>query len=207
MHSKTVRTALAALALAAGAALALAQNPGGYSNAPTDKDYRMTVIQPAEGATIRGTDVAIELRLPRVPEGTGVSEAERRDTLTPTFQIFVDGQSVGNLPQGQNVFTARELSEGPHKIVVVAKNTAGEVVDRKEINVTTTAVTGSAEASAPARATEPSPAGGVEPAPASAVSAAPSTATTLPQTGSSYPAVALAGLGLLLAGGVLVRRS
>jgi hypothetical protein len=42
---------------------------------------------------------------------------------TPIFQIWVDGKNMGNLPGGSNVFYARDLSYGPHKIVVMAKNT------------------------------------------------------------------------------------
>src|SRR5215471_5862475 len=210
MQSKMARTALAALFLTSSAALALAQLSGGYSNAPTSADYRITVIEPTEGATIQGPDVAIELRLPRVPEGNTVSQTERRDTLTPTFQIFVDGKSVGNLPQGQNVFTARGLSEGPHKIAVVAKNTAGEVLDRKDVNITTTAVTRQAAAPAPA---PPPPPQAVVPEPAAAVAAPPpappapepSAPTALPKTGTSLPAVALAGLAMILAGALLRR--
>src|SRR5215831_12004277 len=198
MQSKMARTALAALFLTSSAALALAQLSGGYSNAPTSADYRITVIEPAEGATIQGPDVAIELRLPRVPEGNGVSQTERRDTLTPTFQVFVDGRSVGNLPQGQNVFTARGLSEGPHKIAVVAKNTAGEVLGRKDLNITTTALTSHAAVAAPAPAPAPPP----PPAPPAPAPIAP---TALPKTGTSYPAIALAGLAMLLAGALLRR--
>jgi LPXTG-motif cell wall-anchored protein len=166
--------------------------------------------------------VAIELRLPRIPEGNGVSQTERRDTLTPTFQIFVDGKSVGNLPQGQNVFTAHNLSEGPHKISVVAKNTAGEVLGRKDVNITTTAVatttttttSATGEVSAPPPPPAPAPyVAPPEPAPEPQTPAAqppppaPSAPTTMPKTGSSYPTVALAGLAILLAGGALLRRS
>jgi len=214
MQPKMARTALVALFLASSAALVLAQLPGGYSNAPTSADYRITVIEPTEGATIQGPDVAIELRLPRVPEGNTVSQTERRDTLTPTFQIFVDGKSVGNLPQGQNVFTARGLSEGPHKIAVVAKNTAGEVLGRKDLNITTTALTSHAAVAAPAPAPAPPPPPQAiapePPAPAAAPppappAPAPIAPTALPKTGTSYPAIALAGLAMLLAGALLRR--
>ncbi len=200
-----------AIALFASATWALAQLPGGYSNAPTSTDYRMTVMEPSEGATIRGTDVSIVLRLPRVPEGQGTSEKERRDVMTPMFQFFVDGKSVGNLPIGENVFTAHDLSYGPHKIAVVAKNTAGEVLDRKEIDITTVA---QVVESKPAITTESAPAPAApraEPVPApepSAPSVPPSAApSTLPQTGSSYPVAALAGLGMILAGATLRRQS
>jgi LPXTG-motif cell wall-anchored protein len=224
MYSKTARMALAVLFLVGSATLVRAQSVGGYSNAPTDKDYRMTVLEPQEGATIQGSDVSISLRLPRVPQGDAVNQKERMDALTPTFQIFVDGKSVGNLPAGQNVFTAHDLAAGPHKIAVVAKNTAGEVLDRKEINITTTAATStmaatgttsySAPAPAPAPvaappepAPAPEPVASAPPAPAAVAPSAPATApATIPQTGSSYPDIAVAGLALLLAGGVLLRR-
>jgi LPXTG-motif cell wall-anchored protein len=211
MQSKVARTTLAALFLASSAALVLAQLSGGYSNAPTSADYRITVIEPTEGAKIQGPDVTIELRLPRVPEGSGISQTERRDTLTPTFQVFVDGRSVGNLPQGQNVFTARGLSEGPHKIAIVAKNTAGEVLDRKDVNITTAAVTSQAAAVAapapppPPQAVAPEPPAPVAAPPPAPPAPAPSAPTSLPKTGTSLPAVALAGLAMLLAGALLRR--
>jgi hypothetical protein len=40
------------------------------SNAPTDQDYRMTIIEPKPGAVIVGKDINIILGLPPLPQGT-----------------------------------------------------------------------------------------------------------------------------------------
>jgi hypothetical protein len=99
------------------------------SNAPTDQDYRMTIIEPKPGAVIVGKDVNIILGLPSLPQGnkeqSAASDRKEQQMNTPIFQIWVDGKNMGNLPGGTNVFYARDLSYGPHKIVVMAKNTAG----------------------------------------------------------------------------------
>lgn len=188
------------LALALGLATVASAQTGKslqYSNAPTDTDYRMTIVEPKQGATIVGKDVNIILGIPDVPPGNKVqsraSDLKQRDMNTPIFQIWVDGKDYGNLPGGQNVFYARDLSYGPHKIVVMAKNASGELVDRKEISVTTVAQESSIAVSQ-TQAVPPAPAPALAPAPA-----AP-TETTLPQTASPYPLLALSGLALLVVG-------
>ncbi len=197
------RSVFLSLTLALGLAAAASAQTGKslhYSNAPSDTDYRMTIVEPKQGATIVGKDVNIVLGIPDVPPGNKVqSRAEdlkQRDMNTPTFQIWVDGKDYGNLPIGQNVFYARDLSYGPHKIVVMAKNTAGELVDRKEISVTTVEQASSVAMTQ----TQAAPAA---PAPAPAPEAP--TETTLPQTASPYPLLALSGLALL-AVGIATRR-
>ena len=210
MKRKAVLLTFAALLTAAWS---LAQQQP-YSNAPTDKDYRMKIREPLPGATITGTDVTIVLGEPFVPSGQGVNEKEQRAMLTPTFQIWIDGKNLGNVPTGNNVFTAHDLSYGPHKIVVVAKNVTGEVVDRKEIGVTTVAAASTAgistanpppqpQAQQPEPAAAPPQPATAPPPPEPAPAPAPS---TLPQTASSYPDLAAAGLGLLAAGIALRRR-
>jgi LPXTG-motif cell wall-anchored protein len=206
MYKKRILLAVLALGTALAA---LAQV---HSNAPTDKDYRLTIVSPKDGASIAGTDLTIVLRQPMVPTGQSVKEKERMDVMTPTFQVWVDGKDYGNLPAGQNVFTAHELSYGPHKIAVAAKNSAGELVDRKEITVTsvsagsvTTQQTDQVQpvAAAPAAAPEPVQAQAPPPAP---VPQASIPLESLPQTATSYPAAAVGGVGLLIAGLALRRR-
>ena len=204
---------IAVIALAS-ATYALAQV---HSNAPTDKDYRLEIVSPNDGATISGTDLTVVLAQPRIPRGQSVKESERMDVMMPTFQVWLDGRDQGNLPAGQNVFVARGLSYGPHKIVVAAKNTAGEIVDRKEISVTTVtaatvqvsqtdqvqpAVAPPPPAPAPAVAPPPAP----EPELASPPPPPSAPLTSLPQTATQYPTVAVSGLGLLLGGLALSRR-
>jgi hypothetical protein len=179
------------------------------SNAPTDQDYRMTIIEPKPGAVIVGKDVNIILGLPSLPQGnksqSTASDLKEQQMNTPIFQIWVDGKNMGNLPGGTNVFYARDLSYGPHKIVVMAKNTAGELVDRKEISVTTaeTAGTVSMSQSNTVAAVQPAPA----PAPLVVESAPAPPApvyTSLPHTATAYPLAAAAGF-LLLGAGIALR--
>jgi hypothetical protein len=195
-----------ALLLALGFAAAASGQTGKslqYSNAPTDTDYRMTIVEPKAGATIVGKDVNIVLGLPTVPPGnksqSAASDLKQKEMNTPIFQIWVDGKNMGNLPGGTNVFYARDLSYGPHKIVVMAKNASGELVDRKEISVTTVETAGSVavtESAAPAPAPAPAYA---PPAPEPAPAPAPSY-TSLPQTATAYPLAGLAGILLLVIG-------
>jgi hypothetical protein len=177
------------------------------SNAPTDQDYRMTIIEPKPGAVIVGKDINIILGLPPLPQGnksqSAASDLKEQQMNTPIFQIWVDGKNMGNLPGGTNVFYARDLSYGPHKIVVMAKNTAGELVDRKEISVTTTETAGSVSMTQTNTAVAPAPA----PAPMVVESAPAPPApeyTALPHTATAYPLAAAAGF-LLLAAGVALR--
>ncbi|HJZ90298.1 MAG TPA: LPXTG cell wall anchor domain-containing protein [Gemmataceae bacterium] len=210
------RPIVLSLLLVLGLAAAAAGQTGKslqYSNAPTDTDYRMTIVEPKAGATIVGKDVNIVLGLPAMPQGnrsqSQASDLKQREMNTPIFQIWVDDKNMGNLPGGQNVFYARDLSYGPHKIVVMAKNASGELVDRKEISVTTVEKTASVamtQSAAPAPPPEPAPAPRAEvyspppaPAPAAPIE------TTLPHTATRQPLAALAGL-LLLAGGLVLRR-
>lgn len=211
MKEKVVFLAVAALAVAGWS---FAQLPGGYSDAPTDADYRMTILEPTEGATINGTEIVIEMSKPWVTKGTQSSVSKQRDILTPLFQVWVDGKDFGDLPTGSTAFTARNIPYGQHKIVVLAKNRAGDVVDRKEINVTTQAVGATTEmattqpaAPQPAVAAAPPAPPAPEPAAPAPSAPAPSTPKTLPQTGSSAPTAAVAGLGLLALGLALRHRT
>jgi LPXTG-motif cell wall-anchored protein len=217
MKRKTLLSVLLALGLA-GAAAAQTGKSLQYSNAPTDTDYRLTIIEPKAGATIVGKDVNVVVSLPTIPPGNKPqsqgSDLKQKDMNTPIFQIWVDGKNYGNLPGGQNVFYAQNLSYGPHKISVMAKNASGEVVDRKEISITTVEKAGSVamtQSAAPAPPPEPAPA---PPAPRAEVYSPPPAAapaapieTTLPHTATSYPLAAAAGVLLLVAGLVLRRKS
>ena len=173
------------------------------STAPTSNSFRIKVMEPVEGATIEGPNFNIVLGLPRAtPPGTAVSSDERKASLTPNYQIWVDGKDYGNLPIGQNVLNVQGVPTGPHKIVIAAKNTAGELIDRKEFSVTTTPIVVAQTevkkepAPAPAPAYVPPPAMETAPAPAPPEPVQ----TTLPRTGTFYPLVAVAGFVLFGAG-------
>jgi len=211
---------------AALAAPAIAQAPAsrGLSAAPTDADYRIRVIEPQPNATIVGKDIQVVVEGPRNPQGDrspqNATDSRDRQMNTPVFQVFVDGKSYGNLQDNQNVLVVRDLTYGAHKVVVVAKNVAGEVIDRAEIPVSNVA-SGGASASTSSttssstltRETAPPP-----PAPPSTSTQAtvstppspppppPAETTTLPKTASRMPAYFLLGL-VLLGAGWLTRRA
>ena len=165
------------------------------------------------GATIAGTQVQVVINTVRVPDAQMMSQKERKDSLTPTIQIWVDGKDYGNLPTGENVFVAHDLTYGEHTISVVAKNNAGELVDRQEITVTTVASKDAVPTTAEAPPPPPAPVAAPPPPPAPPTPAAaappppePAPLTTLPQTATAYPGALAGGLGLLLAGLALSRR-
>jgi len=153
----------------------------------------------------------------------------------PRVDIFLDNENKGTLQEGQNVMTLDAVNTGAHKLVILAKNQSGEVIDRREINFTaeprTTVAQSNVEtethpapatdtqASVPApRAPEP-PTARVQavpppppaPAPAASMPREDMTATrtarleTLPETASSTPLLGATGLGLILTG-LLIRR-
>jgi hypothetical protein len=109
------RIFLSAILVAGLAAAASAQTGKSmqYSNAPTDTDYRMRIVEPKNGATLTGKDVNIVVNLPSVPPGnksqSTASDLKQKDMITPILQVWTDGKSQGNLPGGQNVFYARDL--------------------------------------------------------------------------------------------------
>ena len=128
----TSRTAAALAILAFAATVALAQNADRNSAGPTKNDYRLKVIEPAEGSTITGPTV-------RVVVNTAIREqidGERKDVNSmprPSVDVFLDGTLQGTMKDTQNVITIENVSNGPHKLALLAKNRANEIIDRKEI--------------------------------------------------------------------------
>ena len=196
--------------VAAGLALAgfaLGQNADPNSAGPTKNDYRLRVVEPAEGAMLKGDSIQVVVDLRPFPEVGG----ERRDVNSmprPRVDIFLDNDNKGSLQEGQNVMTLDAVTAGAHKLVILAKNQSGEVIDRKEINFTATPAT---PASVPApRAPQPPARVQAAPPPPPAPSASLSHETsmqTLPETASSTPLLGAAGLGLILTGLAIRRRS
>jgi len=226
----TVTLVAAGLALAG---LALGQNADPNSAGPTKNDYRLRVVEPAEGAMIKGDSLQVVVDLRPFPE----VGAERRDVNSmprPRVEVFLDNDSKGTLQEGQNVMTLDAVATGAHKLVILAKNMSGEVIDRKEINFTAEPRTTVAQSSVethraqattdtqvsvpPAPAPEPparvqAPPPPPAPAPAPAVSMPREDTTTnsarvrtLPETASSTPLLGAAGIGLILTGFAIRRR-
>lgn len=231
-----LRTSTATVAVAAlmSAGLALGQNADQNTAGPTKNDYRLKVVEPVEGARLVGNSFQVVVDVRPNPEVGG--ERKNTDSMpAPRVDVFLDNENRGTIQEGQNVVTVDNVTAGSHKLVVLAKNLSGEVIDRKEINFTSEADTRVAASSvethrAPAAAPAPAPAppreeprvsappppAPVAQAPAPAPPPAPITTTreettnrmeTLPATASSTPLLAVAGLGLLVTGLALRRRA
>jgi LPXTG-motif cell wall-anchored protein len=211
------------------AGLALAQNADRNTAGPTKNDLNLRVTEPAEGATITGTSVRVTVDYARTIFGQGQGTRFGESTFPPPkFNVFLDDKLQQTLTAGEsNVATIENVPPGPHRITIEATNISGEVIDRKQIRITTAAETttartssstssysGSSAAAAPApppatySSSPPSQSPANVPAePASPPTAAPQTATTLPRTGSSAPSLAVAGLALALSGVFLSRKA
>ena len=216
MRRKT-SSLVVAIALFTVAGVVIAQNADPNTGGPTKNTLKLRLVEPAEGATISGNSVRVTVgynnRAFATGEGTRFGEA---DFPQPRFDVYVDNSLKATLKGTENnTATIDNIAPGSHKIAVVALNVSGEVIDRKEIGITTTSATTMAEnttssssistapapAPAPQAAPPPAPAPSYQPAPAPAAPAE----TSLPHTASSSPRLALAGLALM-AGGVLLGR-
>jgi hypothetical protein len=214
----------AALALVFAASLAAAQSADPNTSGPTKNTFRLRVLEPAEGATITGSSVrvAASTLIPGEADNTNIAPTDR--TPRPEIVVFLDNTQKAVLDAQTNTITIDNVPAGTHKLVLLAKNNSGEIIDRKEIHFTSTTVPMAAAATSTSVAAPPPPAR--EPAPAPAPVAAPppppvrqettvvsttdapETATsevpeTLPQTASLLPLAALAGASLLGAGAAL----
>jgi hypothetical protein len=206
---KPLRLILLVLAVGAFAGLAAAQSADLNTAGSTANTLQLKLTEPAEGATITGTQVRVGLSYNQAAFGK-VGEANP----PPIFEVYLDNDLRQTLKGiDANVALIENVPPGAHKIVVTAKNTSNQVIDRKEVNITTVpAVVEAAPAApppAPAPVIEPpappppAPAPVVEPPappPAPPAAPAPTERETLPKTGSIYPTLAVAGLALAAVG-------
>jgi hypothetical protein len=131
---------LVAVAVAATASLALAQNADKNSAGPTKNDYRLRVVEPREGATIAGSTVRVVVDT-RIPAEIGTEKRDVNSMPRPMIDVFVDDDNKGTLKAEQNVIEVGDVAPGAHKLVLVAKNMSNEIIGRQEINFTSTAGT------------------------------------------------------------------
>jgi hypothetical protein len=218
MH-KRVSALILALAFFAVAGMSLAQNADKNTAGPTKNDLRLRVTEPAEGSTVVGTSVRVTVDYNRAPFGSGQGTKFGEANFPPAkFDVFLDNKLVQTLTTGEsNIATIESVPAGSHKIVVLAKNLSGEVIDRKEINFVSTpevAATNPPPAAAPAPATTietqappPPPASSYSSRTTQPAPSAPEPPATMPQTASSAPRLALAGLALAFVGLVLSRKA
>lgn len=210
---------IAALVLFAAAGMLVAQNADPNTGGPTKNTLKLRLVEPGEGATISGSSVRVTVGYNNQSFGTGQgSRFGESNFPQPRFDVYVDNKLNVTLKGTEsNTATIENISPGSHKIAVVALNVSGEVIDRKEVGITTTSMTmaesttsssiSTAPAPAPEAAPPPAPAPAprsYEPAPAPAP-AAP-VESTLPHTASAAPRLALMGLALVATGLLLGRK-
>jgi LPXTG-motif cell wall-anchored protein len=205
------------LAVAAFAGVALAQSANYNTGGPTKNTLQLKLTEPAEGATITGTQVRVGIayNTSNFGEGQGTKFGEK-DFPQPTFDVFLDNDLKQTVKGSEsNVVFIDNVPAGAHKIAVMAKNVSGEVIDRKEVNITVAPAVAAAEIApapttyAPAPPPPPAPAPVIEaeaPPPPPPAPAMEMEHKTLPKTGSAYPQVAAAGLALAIAGLALARK-
>jgi hypothetical protein len=209
MRKKT-RSLIVGMALFAVAGMVVAQNADQNTGGPTRNTLQLKLIEPAEGASITGDSVRVSVdynhKLFGAGQGTHFGDPNFPQAR---FDVYLDNSLKSSLKGESNTVTIDRVPSGTHKIAVVALNVSGEVIDRKEVNVTTspTVVAESRTETTVATAPAPEPR---PPAPApSTYQAAPAPPapmeTTLPHTASAFPRLALLGLALV-ASGLLVGR-
>ena len=216
---KVLRLSILALALCTIATVAFGQAADKNTGGPTANTLQLRLTEPAEGATITGTQVrvGISYNMNAFGQGTGTKFGEA-NFPQPTFDVFLDNDLRQTLKGTEaNVAFIENVPPGAHKIVVMAKNVSGEVIDRKEVNITTVPAVATAETTtttttlqerAPAPAPPPpAPAPEVEaPAPPPPPPPAAPAPEALPATGTAYPGAAAAGLALIAVGLALFRK-
>jgi len=211
---KPLRLLILVLAIGAFAGVALAQNAQYNTGGPTANTLQLKLLEPAEGATITGMQVrvGVSYNTRNFGEGQGTKFGEA-NFPQPTFDIFLDNDLRKTVKGTEaNVVFIDNVPAGSHKIVVVAKNVSGEVIDRKQVSITTVAATAEAAPAPTTYEERPAP---PPPPPAPAPVAEPPAPPpppamemkTLPKTGTAYPGIAAAGLGLALVGLSLARKA
>ena len=132
------KSAFAALVLGAAAVIALGQNADKNSAGPTRNDYRLRIVEPADGAVVAGSSVRVVVNT-EIPGEIGEEKRDVNSMPRPDVDVFLDDQNKGTMRDANNVLTIDGVPQGEHKIVFLAKNRANEIVDRKEIHFSSTA--------------------------------------------------------------------
>lgn len=196
--------AAAALALIVMAGVALGQRADQNTGGPTKNTLRLTLAEPVNGAAITGSVVRVVVAYNQNAFGSGHGTSFGDPNFPqPRFKVYLDDMLETTL-QGTEANVARieNVAPGSHKITVVALNVSGEIIDRKEVNITTAAAPVPAPRAEVKEMVPPAPA----PVPAYEPPAPPPVveAKALPKTASNLPLLALAGL-VLVAAGLLLR--
>ena len=119
-----MRTMLVAIAVAATASLAFAQNADKNSAGPTKNDYRLRVIEPREGATVAGDVVRVVVDT-RIPAEVGSEKVDVNTMPRPMIDVFLDEHSllraIGQIHDAHQLFMVdeRETDERTRREVLV----------------------------------------------------------------------------------------
>ena len=103
---------------------------GDKTGGPTRNDYRLHVVQPADGSTVTGDrfQVIVDTEIP--------SERDTRQDVNsmprPDVDAFIDGMFRETMRDDKNVVDVYNVQPGPHTIVLLALNRSREIIDRKE---------------------------------------------------------------------------
>lgn len=216
MRKKTT-SLVVGMALFAVAGMVVAQNADQNTGGPTKNTLQLRLIEPAEGSTITGDSVRVSVdynhKLFGAGQGTRFGDANFPQAR---FDVYLDNSLKASLKGTEsNTVTIDRVPAGTHKIAVVAVNVSGEVIDRKEVSVTTSptvvaeSTTGTSSMAMAPPPGPPAPAAAPAPSTYQAAPAPPPPPapmeTALPQTASASPRLALLGLALV-AGGLLIGR-
>src|ERR1700759_3737272 len=96
------RLAVAALAISTCAAIALGQNADKNTAGPTKNDYRLKVMEPAEGAALTGPTVRV-VGDTAVREQLGGEKIDVNSMPRPIVDVWLDGTRAGTMKDAQNV--------------------------------------------------------------------------------------------------------
>ena len=132
------RFAIVAFVASAFAAAALGQNADKNSAGPTKNDYRLRVVEPAEGGVIAGSTVRVVVNT-EIPSEAGDTRRDVNSMPRPDVDVFLDNELKGTMRDAENVLEIESVTAGPHNLVLLAKNRANEIIDRKAIQFSSTA--------------------------------------------------------------------
>jgi hypothetical protein len=154
-----IKLTIAGAVMGVIAAVALGQNADQNTAAPTANDYKLGIIEPAEGATITGSSVRIVVNT-QVREQLGDANGKRdvNSMPRPDVDVYLDGTLKGTMHNQNNVIQVDDLAPGTHKLAFVAKNRSNEIIDRREVHFSSINGEGIAATSGPADTTPSAPA-------------------------------------------------
>lgn len=131
-----MRSICIAMAVAAALGFAATLAPGQAAPASTPVSagsLRLRIVEPPEGAIIPGGSVRVAIAREPLEAGDG---APREATVL----VFVDGVQQSSLLANENSLTIEGVLPGGHRLSVLAIDRANELVDRRDVSISTVEV-------------------------------------------------------------------